>query len=61
MITEDDIEKALLYAFKKVFPENFGEEKDVQEKDQWTPWTTKFNGHYYKEDENVTTERNNRQ
>ena len=60
MITEDDIEKALLYAFKKVFPENFREEEVVQEENKWTPWTTKFNGHY-KEDENVKTERNNRQ
>ena len=60
MITEDDIEKALAHAFKKVFPEHFGEEKAVQEEDRWTPWTIKFNGHY-KEDENVSTERNNSQ
>ena len=43
MITEEDIDKAVLEAFKKVFPEHFGEERE------WTPLNKKFIGHYEEE------------
>ena len=43
MITEEDIDKAVLEAFKKVFPEHFGEERE------WAPLNKKFIGNYEEE------------
>ncbi len=58
-MTEKELDQAILEAFKKVFPEHFGEEKVAHDEGQWTPWNTKkFNGNY-EEERNAKDEHTN--